>query len=186
MHRLAARAANKNRDVPARLRYLALPKGKREKKFEALAKLSLAGLGWIDGATGWREPFLPEQTGAWATFPPLAEFFWSGSGVKTHRTWVIAPDVQLWKTLEGASREKDPDKKGIALSSGPGCRQSQRALRQQDDDRGVGGHHRNEAVSVEVIRSAVVSPFRYAFRSFDRQWIMPDHRLLSRARPDLW
>jgi hypothetical protein len=24
---------------------------------------------------GWREPFLPEQSGAWATFPALAEFF---------------------------------------------------------------------------------------------------------------
>jgi len=32
----------------------------------------------------------------------------------------------------------------------------------------------------------VVPPTRYAFRSFDRQWIVPDHRLLSMARPDLW
>jgi Type ISP C-terminal specificity domain len=27
---------------------------------------------------------------------------------------------------------------------------------------------------------------RYSFRSFDRQWIVPDHRLLSRATPKLW
>jgi len=33
---LAARSANKNRKIPGRLRYVALPKGKREKKFEAL------------------------------------------------------------------------------------------------------------------------------------------------------
>jgi predicted helicase len=43
---LAARSICKNRDMPSRLRYLALPTGKRETKFEALAKLSLAGSGW--------------------------------------------------------------------------------------------------------------------------------------------
>jgi hypothetical protein len=32
----------------------------------------------------------------------------------------------------------------------------------------------------------VVPPVRYASRSFDRQWIIPDHRLLSMARPRLW
>lgn len=32
----------------------------------------------------------------------------------------------------------------------------------------------------------MVAPVRYGFRSFDRSWIIPDHRLISRARPDLW
>jgi predicted helicase len=105
---LAARAANKDRDVPARLRYLALPKGRRETKFEALADLSLNESAWVDGPIGWREPFLPEQSGAWASFPALADFFgWSGPGVKTHRTWVIAPDTQSlenrWKALQRES-----------------------------------------------------------------------------------
>ena len=54
---LAARSANKDRDVPSRMRYLVLPTGKREEKFAALAKLSLAGGAWEDGATGWRDPF---------------------------------------------------------------------------------------------------------------------------------
>ncbi|HEX3601420.1 MAG TPA: N-6 DNA methylase, partial [Lacipirellulaceae bacterium] len=72
---LAARAPNKDRDVPARIRHIALPKGKRTAKFQTLAKLTLADPGWIDGATGWRDPFLPEQTGAWASFPALADLF---------------------------------------------------------------------------------------------------------------
>jgi predicted helicase len=67
---LAARSADKSRDVPGRLRYIALPKGKRGKKFEALAKLSLGGSGWEDGASGWRDPFLPEPSGAWANVTP--------------------------------------------------------------------------------------------------------------------
>ena len=33
---------------------------------------------------------------------------------------------------------------------------------------------------------SVVKPTRFAFRSFDRQWIIPDNRLLLSARPELW
>ena len=109
---LAARAPSKDRNAAAQLRYTALPKGKRETKFEALAKLSIVGPGWENGASGWREPFLPEQTGAWATFPSLGEFFgWSSPGVKTHRTWVIAPDVQSLERWAVLQREKNPEKK---------------------------------------------------------------------------
>jgi hypothetical protein len=80
---LAARSAKKNADVPARPFFRALPKGTREKKFEALAKLSLGDSGWTDGADRWREPFLPEQSGAWAIYPALAEFFsWSSPALK--------------------------------------------------------------------------------------------------------
>jgi hypothetical protein len=178
---LAARSANKNRDVPGRLRYVALPKGKREKKFEALAKLSLAGSGWEEGAGGWREPFLPEQSGAWATFPPLAEFFiWSSPGVKTHRTWAIAPDAQtLEKRWDILRSEKKPTEK--------------ENLFHPDRDRYLSkvvkvdlGSHHVRTMTVAQDQGPVVPPTRYAFRSFDRQWIVPDHRLLSMARPDLW
>ena len=178
---LAARSAAKNRDTPARLRYRSLPKGKREQKFEALAKLALDDAAWQDGASGWRDPFLPEQSGAWATFPSLAEFFvWSSPGVKTHRTWVIAPDNQtLEKRWDVLRNEKDLEKKENLFHS--------------DRDRSL-----NKVVKVDLgsypVRSAtvgqdqapVVPPIRNAFRSFDRQWIIPDHRLLSMARPDLW
>jgi N-6 DNA Methylase/Type ISP C-terminal specificity domain len=108
---LAARSPSKNRHTPGRLRYLALPTGKREEKFDALAKLSLAGHGWEEGATDWREPFLPDRAGAWRIFPPLAEFFVASSpGVKTHRTWVISPDLPtLEKRWDILRKEKNPE-----------------------------------------------------------------------------
>jgi hypothetical protein len=178
---LAARSAKKNREVPSQLRYTTLPTGKREQKFDALAKLSLAGAGWENGAIGWREPFLPEQSGAWATFPSLAECFaWSGPGVKTHRTWVISPDVQtLEKRWDALRNEKDPEKK--------------EHLFHPDRDRCItkvvtvdlGAHH-VRPVTVAQDQGPVVPPCRYSFRSFDRQWIVPDHRLLSMARSQLW
>jgi hypothetical protein len=92
---------------------LSLPTGKQKRKFDALATLSLHSSAWEDGAIGWREPFLPKQSGAWADFPSLAELFvWSSPGVKTHRTWVISPDAETledrWNILR---KEKDSDKK---------------------------------------------------------------------------
>ena len=48
---LAARKLGKDHKVPARVRYRALPKGKREEKFEALAKLSLGTTDWFDCPT---------------------------------------------------------------------------------------------------------------------------------------
>jgi hypothetical protein len=178
---LAARSASKSRDVAGKLRYLTLPEGKREAKFEALAKLSLAGSAWEDGATGWREPFLPERTGAWPTFPSLAEFFVASSpGVKTHRTWVISPDVQtLERRWDMLRNERDPKKK--------------EHLFHPDRDRYITkvvtvdlGAYQVRPVTIAKDQGPIVPPCRYSFRSFDRQWIVPDHRLLSMARSQLW
>ena len=32
----------------------------------------------------------------------------------------------------------------------------------------------------------MVKPVRYGFRSFDRQWIIPDNRLINQPSPMLW
>ncbi len=46
---------------------------------------------------------------------------------------------------------------------------------------GEGLHgHEHRAVSVAKDKGEMVAPARYAFRSFDRQWIIPDNRLLKR------
>ena len=177
---LAARSPNKSRDVPGRLRFVALPKGKREKKFEALAKLSFTGPGWEEGAGGWREPFLPEQSGAWATFSPLAEFFvWSSPGVKTHRTWVIAPDAQtLEKRWDILRNEKKPTEK--------------ENLFHPDRDRYLSkvvkvdlGSHHVRTVTIAQDQGPVVPPARYGLLFVDRQWFAGSS-ILSMARPDLW
>ena len=111
---LAARAPNKDPDTPAQVRFTTLPLGHRaQEKFAALAKLSLAGPAWVTGSSGWREPFLAERGEAWASFPLLSDLLdWSGPGVKTHRTWVISPDIgsleRRWDTLR---REDDQNRK---------------------------------------------------------------------------
>lgn len=178
---LAARPRGKAAERPARVQFTALPKGRREEKFRALNNLSLLGSGWADAPSGWREPFLPEETGLWAAFPSLADFFlWSSPGVKTHRTWVIAPDretlARRWDALIGEKRAE-----------------AKRTLFHEDRDRSLDkvvsvslGKHPLRTTPVSNDTGLGLEASRYAFRSFDRQWITPDHRLLSMARPILW
>lgn len=46
--------------------------------------------------------------------------------------------------------------------------------------------HEHRTVSVAKDKNKIVPPVRHGFRSFDRQWIIPDNRLLNRPNPTLW
>lgn len=180
---LAARKLGKNAEDPARVRFRALPEGKREGKFVALNALSLHDSGWVDCPSGWRDPFLPAATGAWAVFPALNEIFiYDGSGVMPGRTWIIAPDAASlnarWSRL---TSEKDPAKKDLLFHPHEGGDKT--VLKKSKA--GLAGHeYRPEAVKDDHKPS--VTPTRYGFRSFDRQWIIPDSRLINRPNPTLW
>ncbi len=184
---LAARPLGKDADKPARVRFTALPKGRREEKFAALGKLSLHGKGWADAPDGWREPFFPAATGDWATFPALRDFFvYDGSGVMPGRTWVIAPDAQsLRDRWDRLVAEKDPAKKETLFH--PHLRGGQLGdkFAAKPLSRGLAGHEERLAPVAEDTRPAI-APVRYAFRSLDRQWIVPDARLINQPNPTLW
>jgi hypothetical protein len=178
---LAARSPEKDRSKPAKVHCVSLPEGKRELKFNALNSLSLRSSDWQDGPSGWREAFLPERAAYWSSCLPLPNCFnWAGSGVTPHRIWPIAADnTTLENRWEMLRKEKDPYTK--------------ERLFQPDSDRNVNSVVNRSLDRQPVRQSAVtndsgkaVPAVRYGYRSFDRQWILPDSRLLSRARPELW
>jgi hypothetical protein len=180
---LAARRLGKDDKTPARVRFRALPKGRREEKFKALAGLSLDGQDWIDCPTHWRAPFLPEVGGKWADFAPLRELFvYDGSGVMPGRTWIIAPDKETlerrWERLvieKNAGRREE-----LFHPHDGGDKTSMKASKV-----GLAGHEfRSQSIASD--KAKVIAPMRYAFRSFDRQWIIPDNRLINRPNPALW
>ena len=178
---LAARKLGKDAAKSARVRFRMLPKGKRKEKFDALAAVALDAKDWIDCPADWRAPFLPEVSGTWADFVPLRNVFAkSSSGVTAHRTWPIAPDatslVKRWDALRSTAD-----------------RETKRNQFVEESDRTIDkivqvdlGKYRTRAVSVAADEEAAVPPTRFGFRSLDRQWIIPDHRLISRARPAIW
>ena len=84
---LASRSPDNDPAVPARVRFRALAKGRREDKFAELAKVTLSDAGWSLAGSDWRAPFLPEFAGGWADMLPLDQVIGdSGSGVMPGRT----------------------------------------------------------------------------------------------------
>src|SRR6185437_1217258 len=178
---LAARKLGKT--ALARVRFRALAKGKREEKFAELAALSLGVPGWLDCPADGRAPFLPEVGGKWANFTPLRSLFaYDGSGVMPGRTWIIAPDKEtLEKRWEQLVKEKDETKREELFHPHEGGDKTST----KSTKVGLSGHE-FRSYSIASDKAKVIAPTRYGFRSFDRQWIIPDNRLINRPNPNLW
>ena len=183
---MASRSAKSDGETPAKVLFHALPKGRREEKFKALSVLRLKSKAWTECPSDWRAPFLPASQGAWAAYPKLEDLFvYNGSGVQTKRTWVIAPDagslVQRWqKLIEAPIDDKE-------LLFHPTLRDGKPA------DRHVGSVVKTGLPGYEPILTRLVdekggclSPVQYGFRSYDRQWIIPDVRVITQPNAELW
>ena len=183
---LASRSVKSDPNTPASVRYYTVPKGRREEKFAALDKLALDGNAWTACATDWRAPFLPASTGEWATYPALEDIFaYNGSGVMPGRTWVIAPDadslLRRWQKLIKAKAEQKEALFVPHLNHGVlGDRHVKRVVA-----KGLPGFPDNPK-PIANDRGDCLPPIRYGFRSFDRQWIIPDNRVINRPNPELW
>lgn len=164
---------------PAQVHYRALA-GKQADKFVGLAGLTL-GEGWVDARTAWTAPFTPAAD-LWDSWPAVGELFpWVSPGVKPNRTWVYAPADSILRERWGTVREA----RGTA-------RASELFKNTRDSALGTfkppltGGGTAQYAKSLNDEMAVTPVPARVAYRSFDRQWVIADHRVADTARPDLW
>ena len=195
---LASRSPANDPAKPARVRFRSLAKGRREEKFEGLARITLDGKEWSECPNNWRAPFLPDLAGSWSDFVGLDVVLGDcGSGVMPGRTWVIAPDAgsleRRWDALVG---EQDQEKrasvfhpheggdKAVAKASSKGLADHHGPLKSIEALLEEAKHHATKVQAEQQLQ--VIKPVRYGFRSFDRQWIVPDNRLINRANPGLW
>lgn len=183
---LASRRADKDEGKPAEVRWRALPKGHRSAKFAALARLTLTDAEWTDCPTDLRAPFLPISTGDWTSFPALEDLFnYNGAGVMAGRTWISSPDQEsLKERWNRLIRAPGGDKEVLFhphLRRGkPGDKHVNRIVATPLS----GFAPRDKPVAAENGDS--LPPVRFAFRSFDRQWIIPDSRVINQPNPELW
>jgi hypothetical protein len=183
---LVSRSTSKSSDTLASVKYVQLPEGRREVKFEALKKLSLKGRDWQDCPSTGRGPFLPAATGAWATYPFLEDLFaYNGSGVMPGRTWVIAPDadslINRWQKLIRAKPEAKEELFYPHMRKGKlGDKNTQKKV-----SKALPGYRANPK-PIANDKAPCVPPVPYAFRTFDRQWIIPDNRVINQPNPELW
>lgn len=188
----------------ARVQYRALAKGRREQKFEELKTITLAGGGWSKCPADLRAPFLPELREGWGAFAPLDAVIGDcGSGVMPGRTWIIAPDeVSLklrWKRLveepkaekramlfQPHMRDGKPGDRHVG-KSGKALWWPQREILTAIEDAPKQVNHEDQKLRLLARRALVgEAPVRYGFRSFDRQYILPDARVINQPNPGLW
>jgi predicted helicase len=103
---------------------------------------------------------------------------WQHSGVQLKRTWPIAPEKEtLERRWRGLLNAEDRSK----AFHGTGDREIDGTYR-------VALTETADSTPIAKLPKDAAMPIvqRYAYRSFDRQQIIADGRLMSRARPNLW
>ncbi len=169
-------------ESPARVRYSRV-KGTRAEKLLRLDGLkSFADVEWQDCPGNWHGAFLPAGSGRYFGWPLLTDLMpWQKSGLKAGRTWVVAQDettlVKRWRRLVG---ERPDAKRELFDESPSGRKVGQRATGTAPD------YERRGSISELEPDSPVPMLTRYPYRSFDRQYVVADSRVLDRPAPQLW
>ena len=176
---VAFRSKEAQQDRPAAVHY-ARVEGTHREKLTALAAIDhFANVKWQECSDDWQAPFRPAGTGDYFTWPLLTDLLpWQHSGAQFKRTWPIAPDAETlerrWRALLQAN--------------------DRAAAFRETGDRTIGGTYsvaltaQSDSTPVAELPNNTPLPAvqHYAYRSFDRQHIIADGRLISRPRPDLW
>lgn len=154
--------------------------GHRDDKTRRLLGLTLDDPEWRDCATGETSPFLPEGGDSWTNSPLLRDLMpWSSRGVTPGRVWIYAPDEatlrKRWRIFLGADASERRRLFGEARDRTIDSRVEPLA--------GTVGY---DATPLRQEQRPQPDPVQVGYRSFDRQLIIPDHRLMVVARPDLW
>ena len=176
---VAVRYGGPQPNQPAKTHYTRI-EGSRAAKLEKLESLNvLADLDFADCPDSWDAPFRPAGKGDYFDWPLLTDLMpWQHSGVEAKRTWPVATDVE---TLRRRWR---------ALLSGD----NRRELFRESTDRLIDKSYAqflnfmDGQVAISNLANDASSPPAepYTFRSFDRQFVFADSRLLARPRPQLW
>ncbi|MFE2426565.1 type ISP restriction/modification enzyme [Streptomyces sp. NPDC059373] len=175
------RKPDTSQDEPAVIHYTALT-GHRDEKYRKIDELTVESPCWQQTRTGLQAELTPApHLSDWDEFPTLADILpWTATGITPHRTWVYGPDKEtLRRRWNHLVQEQDLREKAL--------------LFKETRDRTLfsvvpplPGNLPQPEYSLSAERGESVEPVPVCFRSFDRQWIIPDNRLLDMPRPDLW
>ncbi len=169
---------------PAKIRYRELH-GTREEKFAALATLDLGGDEWSEVRTDWTAPLTPFENAEWDDWPTTSDLMpWVAPGILAGRTWVYGTTSDV---LEDRVREvvieDDPDKRSSMFVERGNINLARGRAPLPGADTQKGTETPFSEIRVVNGPPAVV---QVGFRGFDRQWLLPDSRLIMRPSPSLW
>ena len=176
---VAFRALEAETVTPARVHY-ARVEGTHKEKLAVLDVISgFSGVDWKECSDDWNSPFRPAGGGEYFGWPLLSDLMpWQHSGSQFKRTWPITPNKEtLERRWRGLLQDEDRSK---------AFRQTRdRKIDSKPPSLFKGG--KSESPLAQLSGDAPIPHVeRYAFRSFDRHWIIADARLGDFLRPDLW
>ncbi|MFF2539136.1 type ISP restriction/modification enzyme [Streptomyces cyaneofuscatus] len=175
--RRAGEAQNDSRQARVHYRSVA---GTRDEKFRQLRGIRLDDGAWRETHAEGLHPFTPVTHSNWQDLPALSDLLpWSTLGTTANRSWVSSPSADIlqrrWARLV---RESDPIAKATLFKV-----TNDRTLSCTKDPL-PGSVVRSDPVQHETDTATELA--RVSLRSFDRQWLIADNRVLDRPRPDLW
>lgn len=176
---IAVRSRKAKKDEPAKIHYVRI-EGTRETKLAALDAIAdFKCVKWQDCPDQWHAPFRPAGRGDYFAWPLLTDLMpWQHSGAQVKRTWPICSDAEVLK------------QRWRALLTSP----DQATALKETRDRKIGSKcsplleegEAEKPIDQLPLNAPAPRIERYAYRSFDRQWIFADTRLGDYLRPDLW
>ena len=167
---------------PAAVHYARI-EGTRDDKLAALDAITgLTSVDWEGCPDDWQAPFRPAGVGDYFDLPLLSGLMpWQRPGVKAGRTWVISPEEETlrkrWHTLLRAEKRR----RRKLFKDSPTGRKTHEAATQLPPS-----ETRLKPVAELVEGSPPPDVVRFAYRSFDRQFVFPDARVIDRPGPDFW
>lgn len=172
------RRGNGDRSTPAPVHYASYW-GTRAEKLHALTDLAAGktSLQTAEAASEWHAPFIPASGGLdWAAYPRITDLFpFQQPGMMINRTWPAAPDpqtlVERWKTFTATAVPDERARYYVTPATGRRITTRVPGLPPLSELREGDGHQ-------PIVR--------FGMRSFDRQWIFKDPRLIALERPALW
>jgi hypothetical protein len=155
-----------NPSEPARIRFATVA-GTQDEKFRALQELTINSPQWRECRSGWQDALRPTTGSAWESYVPVGDLLpWSGPGINPHRTWVYA------------SRPSALQNRWNRLVNAPANEKSNlfKETRDAHLDRipPPVTNFTEPRIPLRDERGQAPEPIRICYRSFDRQWVIPD------------
>jgi len=167
-------------DTPATVRYARIIGNRAEKLASLDAMTQLNDLPWRECFTGWTDLFLPASDMPYWNWPLLTDLFpWQANGMQFKRSWPIGESKEVLERRWQNLLTYPPNQRGKALRE-TDARTANRTLGSPDDSDVT-----LPAITSLAANETPVDIRRYAFRSFDRHWMLRDPRLCDRPRPEL-
>lgn len=166
----------------AKIRYIRV-EGTKKEKLSSLKEISTPDSQnnpWVQlSNTDWHAKFVPDSAAGLAEFAPLDWVFpWVQSGAQYKRKWPIGvtPNAlrKRWRELFSTG-EVDP-----------AAFVQDRDLLVSSEKTDVFSAEQLPPLTAPTASTSMVKPVRYGYRSFDRQWCLPDHRVGTYIRQQFW